>query len=143
MSQSERLLKQAGYKQTPPRQLVAKILESNPQHLTANEIWEQVQAQDSNIGRMSVYRTLELFTQIGYIRPAPQSAAAARTGVVYVLMRDGHHHHIVCTVCNRMIEFEDCGLGSLIATLEKRFDFLISGHLLELYGICAECQKQE
>jgi Fur family ferric uptake transcriptional regulator len=136
----EERLHQAGYKYTTPRRLVAEVLESHNAHLTANEIWEAVQSLDSTIGRMSVYRTLELFTQVGYIRPASQSASEARNGLVYVLMHNGHHHHIVCRRCNQVIEFDDCGLEGLIQRLQEKYGCQIEGHLLEFFGLCFTCR---
>lgn len=133
-------LRAAGYKSTKPRRVVAAVLQAHANnHLSANEIYEQVQAVDSSIGRMSVYRTLDLFMRLGYIHPAPQSAADTRSGVVYVIMRDGHHHHIVCKQCNRVIEFEECSLGHLIQRLEASYGCKIEGHLLEFFGVCAVC----
>lgn len=137
----EERLQRAGYKLTTPRRVVAQILESEHQHLTANEIWEMVQRVDASIGRMSVYRTLELFVRIGYIRPTSQNASDARSGLVYVLMVDGHHHHIICQRCNRVIEFEDCGLEDLLNHLQAKYGCVIEGHVLECFGICSECQK--
>lgn len=139
MSDIQKLLHHAGYKYTTPRRLVAEVLQSQKSHLTANEIWECVRDVDESIGRMSVYRTLELFTEVGYIRPAPQCATDARSGLVYVVMRDGHHHHIICQQCNQVIEFEDCGLETLIQTVEQKYGCQIEGHLLEFFGICASC----
>jgi Fur family ferric uptake transcriptional regulator len=74
--------------------------------------------------------------KLGIVWPTVQGG----TTVHYMLMPGDHHHHIVCTRCGRLIEFEDCGLGALIRLLESRFDMRIDGHLLELYGICAECR---
>jgi Fur family ferric uptake transcriptional regulator len=137
----EHHLHDAGYKFTIPRRVVAEVLESESDHLTANEIWERVQRHDDSIGRMTVYRTLELFTEIGYIRPAPQAANDARSGLVYVVMRDGHHHHIICQRCGGVIEFEDCGLEDLIGRIEAKYGCRIEGHLLEFFGTCADCQE--
>jgi Fur family ferric uptake transcriptional regulator len=137
----EERLHRAGYKLTTPRRVVAEVLESQPQHLTANEIWECVKALDETIGRMSVYRTLDIFTRVGYVRPTSQSDSDARSGVVYVVLREGHHHHIICQRCNRVIDFADCELDDLITHLENRYGCSIDGHLLEFYGVCAECLK--
>ena len=144
MADIEKLLREAGYKYTTPRRVVARVLESHhAAHLSANEVWEAVKAVDQSIGRMSVYRTLDLFTRIGYIRPASQSAYDARNGVVYVIMHDGHHHHIICQRCNRLIEFDDCGLDQLIAHLEATYNCVINGHLLEFFGLCSNCRAEE
>ncbi|MBZ0309617.1 MAG: transcriptional repressor [Anaerolineae bacterium] len=139
MSNLMEQLHKAGYKYTKPRQLVSEVLEAHEGHLSANEIWEAVSQIDPKIGRMSVYRTLELFTQLGYIRPATRNAADARNGIVYVLMHDGHHHHIVCQNCGRVIEFADCDLEKLVQTLEKKYNCRIGGHLLEFFGVCERC----
>jgi Fur family ferric uptake transcriptional regulator len=57
----------------------------------------------------------------------------------YVLLPDGHHHHIICTNCNRVIEFEDCSLAALADALEARLHVRLTGHLLEFYGLCDRC----
>ncbi|KAB2902293.1 MAG: transcriptional repressor [Anaerolineae bacterium] len=135
------LLHKTGYKYTKPRQLVSEVLESHAEHLSANEIWEAVSQLDPTIGRMSVYRTLDLFTQLGYIRPATRNAADIRNGIVYVMMHDGHHHHIICQNCGQVIEFEDCNLDKLVETLEKKYNCRIGGHLLEFFGVCDKCLR--
>ncbi|NJL93712.1 MAG: transcriptional repressor [Anaerolineae bacterium] len=133
-------LKQAGYKYTTPRRVVALVLETNTQaYLSANAIWERVHQQDPHIGRMSVYRTLDLFTRLGYVRPMLQPFADARNETVYGLVQDGHHHRLVCQNCNRVIQFEDCGLENLMAALEERYQCHIQGHLLEFFGLCQVC----
>lgn len=139
MADLMQLLHQAGYKLTKPRQLVSEVLAAYPEHLSANEIWERVSEQDSSIGRMSVYRTLDLLTQLGYVRPSTRNATDMRNGIVYVLMHNGHHHHIVCQNCGVVIEFEDCGLEKLVQTLEKNYNCRIGGHLLEFFGLCSRC----
>jgi Fur family transcriptional regulator, ferric uptake regulator len=136
-------LHEAGYKFTTPRRLVAQVIEKEHEHLTANEIWERVRHLDSTIGRMSVYRTLDLFTQVGYIRPTTRNLPDGRSGVVYVILYEGHHHHIVCQQCNRVIEFEDCGLEDLIHSLENTYGCAIGGHLLEFFGICSQCRESK
>lgn len=137
------LIRKAGYKYTNPRRLVAEVLEAHRhQHLSANEVWEAVKQIDRTIGRMSVYRALEMFTEVGYIRPASQNSSDARNGIIYVVMQDGHHHHMVCQQCNRVIEFEDCGLEQLVRTLEDKYQFVVEGHLLEFFGLCSDCQAR-
>lgn len=139
---SERL-REAGYKLTTPRRLVAQVIENEHDHLTANEIWERVRQLDSSIGRMSVYRTLDLFTQVGYLRPTSRNTPDGRSGLVYVVMHNGHHHHIICQSCHLVIEFDDCGLDALIQALESRYSCNIDGHLLEFFGTCSSCREHE
>jgi Fur family ferric uptake transcriptional regulator len=85
---------------------------------------------------MTVYRTLDLLNELGLIRPVYQGTGAAH----YVWMHDGHHHHLVCSGCDQVIEFEDCVIEEVAEQLSRRFNFQIEGHLLELYGVCGDCQ---
>lgn len=133
-------LHDAGYKFTKPRQLVAEMLMQSRHHLTANQLWDRIREVDPSIGRMSVYRTLEVFTEIGLVRPIANPYGNIRDGAMYVIMHEGHHHHIVCKACNKIIHFEDCGLDELISRLENKFGVTIQEHLLEFYGMCDACQ---
>jgi Fur family ferric uptake transcriptional regulator len=129
-------LREAGHKLTNARLTVLNVLENNDGHLTSAEVLEQVDQIDPSIGRASVFRTLDLLTSLSIIRPTYMNSSMTPT---YVLMPDGHHHHIVCTNCNRIIEFENCGLGTIAAELEERLHVKLTGHLLEFYGLCDKC----
>ena len=129
-------LREAGHKLTNARLTVLNVLENNDGHLTSTEVLDQVDKIDSSIGRASVFRTLDLLTSLSIIRPTYMNSSMTPT---YVLMPDGHHHHIVCTNCNRIIEFENCGLGTIAAELEERLHVKLTGHLLEFYGLCDKC----
>jgi Fur family ferric uptake transcriptional regulator len=129
------ILHKAGFKYTRPRQCVAEVLLQEPRHLTAPEIVDLIAVRDPEVGRMSVYRTLDLFTRLGLIRPVFQGRANAR----YAVMFSGHHHHLVCENCGAVIHFDECPLDSLEQALVERFGFSIEGHILEFFGQCQNC----
>jgi len=129
-------LQEAGHKLTNARLTVLNVLEDSGGHITSAEVLDQVNAADSSIGRASVFRTLDLLTSLSIIRPTYISTSLTPT---YVLLPDGHHHHIICTNCNRVIEFDECALGSIEAELEARLHVKLTGHLLEFYGLCDRC----
>jgi len=129
-------LRNAGYKLTQARLTVLDILEAEHGHITSSDILEKVEEINPSIGRASIFRTLDLFTQLNIVRPTYISTSLTPT---YVMMHEGHHHHVICTNCNQVLEFDDCGLESLTKTLEKTLNVKISGHLLEFYGVCASC----
>lgn len=131
-------LKNAGYKLTNARISVLQAIQDLGGHCTSTEVLEKVAAADESIGRASVFRTLELLTQLGIIRPTFMESSMTPQ---YVMLPNGHHHHVICTNCNRVIEFEDCGLSGLAAALEKQFKMLITGHLLEFYALCETCRN--
>lgn len=132
-------LRSSGFKLTNARLTVLKVIEEHGGHLTSADVLEAVSERDTSIGRASVFRTLDLFTRLAIIRPTYIDSSTTPT---YVLMPGGHHHHIICTRCNRVIEFEDCGLANLTHQLEGEFSITITGHLLEFYGLCADCQNE-
>lgn len=129
-------LKKAGYKLTQARITVLEVLEAEHGHITSSDVLEKVEAVNPSIGRASVFRTLDLFTQLGIIRPTYIDTSLTPT---YVMMHEGHHHHVICTGCNRVIEFDKCGLEQLTKTLEETLNVKINGHLLEFYGLCEAC----
>lgn len=133
------LLNRAGHKYTKPREAVAEVLLEAHRHLSAPEIIEAVADIDPAVGRMTVYRTLDLFTRLGLIRPVFQEGTTAR----YVVMADGHHHHVICQSCGRVIHFDQCPLDELTSYLEAKYNCTISGHLLEFFGRCDQCLKQD
>ncbi|MFO7322355.1 MAG: Fur family transcriptional regulator [Chloroflexota bacterium] len=129
-------LRDAGHKLTNARLAVLDALETGGGHMTSTEILNRVNARDASIGRASVFRALDLFTRLSIIRPTYIDSSMTPA---YVMLPDGHHHHIICTNCNRVIEFEDCGLNRLAAELERRLNVQLTGHLLEFYGLCDRC----
>ncbi len=131
-------LRDAGHKLTHARLTVLQVLEDSGGHITSAEVLERVSRLDARIGRASVFRALDLFTSLSVIRPTYIDTSQTPT---YVLMPDGHHHHILCTQCGRVIEFDECGLGDLAQELALRLGFRLTGHLVEFYGVCADCQR--
>ena len=129
-------LRNAGYKLTNARLTVLQVIQDLGGHVTSTEVLDAVANVDEAIGRASVFRTLDLLTQLGIIRPTYIETSQTPT---YVMLPGGHHHHVICTNCNRVIEFEDCGLGELEAKLQSSLGVTITGHLLEFYGLCENC----
>lgn len=133
-----RRIRESGNKLTHARLVVLQAIEDFNKHPTSAEVLDAVNSIDDSVGRASVFRALDLFTRLNIIRPTYVTSGTPQ----YVLMPDGHHHHIVCLSCERTIEFDDCGLGDLEAELEARLGVELVGHLLEFYGICEACRKK-
>ncbi len=129
-------LQTKGYRLTAAREAILQTLVDCGGHITADDLAAKVRETSPNVGRMTVYRTLELLSELGLIRPVYQGTGAAH----YVLMHDGHHHHLVCSVCHKVFEFDDCVLGEIERLVCDRYGFQVQSHLLELYGRCPDCQ---
>ena len=129
-------LRNAGYKLTHARLTVLGVIQNLEGHCTSAQVLEAVAKVDESVGRASVFRTLDLLTQLGIIRPTYVDTSMTPQ---YVMMPNGHHHHIICSNCNKVIEFDNCGLAELTAKLEQEYNLNITGHLLEFYAECKNC----
>lgn len=129
-------LQTQGFRLTQARRTILETLIQAGGHLSADDLAEQVHAIEPRIGRMTVYRTLELLCELGVVRPIYQGTAAAH----YIFLHEGHHHHLICNQCHQVIEFDDCALDEVAKLVCGRFNFQLQGHLLELYGLCPNCQ---
>ncbi len=128
-------LRQAGYKLTPPRLAVIQVLETQGEHLSPAEVLERGRAIYPALSRATVYRTLELLTALGAIRPIYLGDA----GPCFT-RAEGGHHHVVCSQCGTVVEFDECVADELARSLAQQLGFQIWGHLLEFYGLCGDCQ---
>lgn len=131
-------LRASGFKLTNARLRVLEVLEQSDGHLTSTQILAAVAERDPSIGRASVFRTLDMLTRLAIIRPTYVESSLTPT---YVLLPDGHHHHILCTTCDRVIEFEHCDLSDLTRQLEEQYQIEITGHLLEFFARCSSCAQ--
>src|SRR5215211_3277990 len=113
-------LRAAGYKITPPRLAVLQVIERNGEHLNPSEILKLSQTIHTSVGRATVYRTLELLTQLNIIRPI----YVGESGPTYILA-EGGHHHLVCSACGKVVDFEQCVADQMVQDLSDRFGFQI------------------
>ena len=131
-------LQAAGHRITHARLVILTVLSESSGHLTSAEIIERVEAQDPSIGRASIFRTLDLLTSLAIVRPTFLTPITPS----YILMAPtGHHSHIICTHCNRVIEVDDCYVDGLTDVLQGRYDVRLIGHLVEFYGLCEACSS--
>ncbi len=128
-------LRQAGYSTTRQREAVFSALRNNG----AMTMGELTNACASKMDRASVYRAVQLFEQLGFVRRVNQ-------GWKFKLelsdIFSEHHHHIMCTKCGKIADLrDDSRLATILDSMVKSSGFTISGHELEIRGLCINCQK--
>jgi Fur family ferric uptake transcriptional regulator len=131
-------LDRAGHRQTGPRRVVARLVAGRSGHFTANDLIADAQEHDVEVGRATIFRALELFTELEVLEriDLPTGDHA------YVpCLPHYHHHHIVCDTCGRVTEVEDFGLGESIVDIERDTGWHVDTHRLELFGRCPRCLK--
>ena len=110
--------------------------EDNP--LSALELQEILKKKKVVVNKTTIYREINLLKKEGLILEIQLNEKNKR----YELSSKKHHHHIVCTSCNKI---EDVVLDKDLETQEKKIEknkkFKIINHSLEFFGICEKCQK--
>jgi Fur family ferric uptake transcriptional regulator len=140
-------LQQQGYRLTLARSAVLKVLGNTAQHLSAEEVYRRVSKVYTNIGLATVYRTLELLNQLGIILKFDFGERCARYELITDAQGENHHHHLVCTQCRRIIDYdhfidqEKELMRKTQASLSKKYNFKIKKHTVHFYGLCSKCQK--
>jgi Fur family transcriptional regulator, ferric uptake regulator len=132
-------LNRSGLRLTHPRQVVMSVLEAASIPLSPQSIHQRSLDAQEEIGLVSVYRTLDLLTELGLVRRVHGHDDCQG----YVLASPGHHHHVVCRQCEAAVEFtgmED--LSPLVDRIQEQTGFTIDEHLLQFYGLCPACQEK-
>ena len=135
------LLEDLGVRATRPRRLIAEHMAemaARGADFATEDLWKELQADDSGIGRATVYRTVDLLQREGLLDRVPFADGSHR----YRLCGTAHHHHITCVRCQRVVEIDTCLPPDLVSQVAGATGFAIEGHSLEMYGRCASCQDR-
>lgn len=131
-------LRSAGYRVTRPRLAVAQVIQQAQDTLDPEQILQRASALHPEIGLVTVYRSLALLAELGHVRRIHEPDGCYR----YTSMSMEHSHHVVCRVCREAVEFPGTErLNPLIESVAQSTGFVIEDHLLELLGLCPECQE--
>lgn len=134
-------LKSMGLKATFPRLKILELFEkSEVRHLTAEDVYRLLIAENMDIGLATVYRVLTQFEQAGLLERHHFESGKA----VFEMNAAQHHDHIVCVDCGRVEEFYDPEIERRQAKIAKERGFAIKEHALYLYAECIkpECQNR-
>lgn len=138
------LLREKGLKVTSQRLLVLEVMAKYPgSHFTAEEIHDLVRPYCPDIGLATVYRTVQLLSELQMIDKVDFDDGVAR----YELVCESsdtkhHHHHAICLKCKKVVSFEDDMLEQLEETVRRRIGFEVMDHKVKLYGYCRECREK-
>ena len=135
----KKIVKQKGLKYTEQREIVLSILLHASEHLTAEEIYNEIKKTfpKSNIGIATVYRALSFLEDVDLIT----SITFGTDGKKYESNAKSHHDHLICTSCGKIIEFVDEEIEKRQDKIAKKNKFNITSHSMQLYGTCETCQK--
>lgn len=138
----KKMIRSMNLKITDQRLLILQSLhdgdkKSGERHVTAQELFEKVSVRDSSVGFATVYRFLRDLAANELVTEVRMGGHASR----YELTPKEHHDHLTCTKCGKICEFENEKIEELQSQVAKHFGFRLTGHVLELFGVCSDCQK--
>jgi Fur family ferric uptake transcriptional regulator len=130
------LVRERGLKASEVRENIAKAALTVEGHFSIDELMEALPEAHT----ATVYRVIPLLVDAGLLQAAP---GPSDQGNRYERAFEREHHdHLVCTNCQKVVEFHFETIESLQRDVAERFGFALTGHVHQLFGTCASCQKK-
>lgn len=127
------MLQQAGFKATPGRVALLKLLRETQKPLSIQDIRKQLTGK--KLDQATVYRVLEALRSKGIIEMVNMEHGHAHFELV-----SAHHHHAICTNCGKVVDVSRCKTKKLDEEVKKIAGFTnIYRHSLEFFGLCKSC----
>ena len=133
-------LRRSGFRWTNQRALIVRTALATHDHFTAEQLLERCRRVDPKVSRATVYRTLTVLEEAGFVEGLDTGDGGRR--FEHVIGHE-HHDHMVCLHCSRIVEFRDDELERRQEAAAKRIGFRIERHSLRIYGTCRACQRQK
>jgi len=123
---------------TSQRRLLLELLRDAEGHIDAKELYRRASARDESISPATVYRTLNLFKELGLV----DEMRLDKVRCYYEIRQSPEHQHLVCRGCGKIIEFQNPLIGELIKTVQREHGFKVTKAELYLEGYCPGCGEQ-
>lgn len=124
---------------TRQKQLILSILEEAPGPLTAGEIYARGVEVQPRLAKSTVYRHLDAMAARGEL-----VRGLLETGESFYAPAAGHphRHYMICRGCNAMVDLPECPLASRETAYAQAAGFVVTGHVVQLYGYCRDCARK-
>ena len=131
-------LKKRGLKATKHRIVILDRLRKSGKPYTAEQLFTEMLNKNININFSTVYRTLDILCNKNLVTKLNIEGTG---GAMYEYNTVTHRHHLICLGCRKITPIDYCPLGDYESSLEKKTNYIISGHKLDVYGYCPDCKK--
>jgi Fur family ferric uptake transcriptional regulator len=128
-----------GHPLTNQRRLLLELLRNVKGHVDAKELYRRASARDESISPATVYRTLNLFKELGLI----DEMRLGDIRCYYELKQSPEHQHLVCRGCGKVMEFRNPHFKKLIEAVRREHGFRVTKAELYLEGCCPDCEDKE
>jgi len=134
-----RYLRDQGLPVTPQREAVADVVFSSEEHLSVDDIEQQLRESGEKIGKATIYRTLDLLVRSQLVEEHDFSEGFKR--YEHRLSRQPEHEHLICQECGSVTEFQSDEVRRIQEHIAALHGFVPTRHKLEIYGLCGACRE--
>ena len=131
-----RFLREQGLPVTHQREAVAEVVFASDEHLSVDDIEQDLRARGERIGKATIYRTLDLLVRSRLVEEHDFGEGFKR--YEHRLSVRPIHEHLICLSCGRVDEFESNELYGVEKRVRREHGFAPVRHRLEIYGLCQE-----
>jgi Fur family transcriptional regulator, ferric uptake regulator len=131
-------LKKHGLRLTAERRELLSLVCSMRGHFSPDQLVERVKSKRLTVSRATVYRILPVLVEAGLIQQSLLSEGQTRFEVTW---NKDHHDHLICSACNKVIEFQDSTIEILQREIANKYGFALEHHVMELVGRCRDCRQ--
>lgn len=122
---------------TPQREAIIQFLIDSTAHPTAEQIYHELAADFPNMSVATVYNNLKLLVKLNLVEEMAVSDVATHYDFAIT-----PHYHAVCTRCGRIVDFYPQAVVNVSDAVQQQTGFLVTGHQLEVFGLCPQCQQE-
>lgn len=138
LNQILEVLRQRGYRITPQRLAVLKILAESKDHPSVEAIYRQVKQDFPTTSLATIYKTVTLLKETGQVL----ELGFADWGSRYDGNRPFPHPHIICTKCGAIVDPDFATMQEMTKDMAHQSGYQITHHRLDFFGLCPRCQGE-
>ena len=129
-----------GLRRTKPREVIIEAAFATTEHFTAEELLDMARKLDRTVSRATVYRTLTLLVESGLLREI--DLGRDQTYYDPNFLQKPEHNHLICTDCDKVVEFEDEHIALLEDCITRRLGFKPSSKSIQIKASCEELARK-
>jgi len=132
-------LQEKGERITLPRRLVIEMLGQFHKHQTIKDIQQHINDTNANhpLSETTIYRVLQWLKEMEIVCQTDMG----QDGIVYALMNNSYHHHLICLACGNTMTIEDTLFTHIRKQLQTEYGFEARIEHMAIYGHCKICQE--
>ena len=130
--------RETGLANTHQRMVIYRVLVESADHPSPELVYERVRAQIPSISKATVYKNIHAFVEAGVLREVSDLHQTNRLDANLE-----RHHHLICTRCKRVVDYQDEQLNSVRSSEAEPLGFRLDEYRVEVRGLCPACRLEK